>query len=75
MSKKNLDRKGRFRNKIVSVRMSEEEATFIYNDKKGKYFVLYTNYLLKNEMEFYSKMKIAIHRPLYEDGKSRLVRV
>lgn len=29
MSKKNLDRKGRFRNKIVSVRMSEEEAKLL----------------------------------------------
>ena len=38
-------------------------------------FGVSTDPLLKEEMEFYSKMKIAIHRPLYEDGKSRLVRV
>ena len=60
---------------ISKLNPDEGRIAFIYNDKKGKYFVLYTNYLLKNEMEFYSKMKIAIHRPLYEDGKSRLVRV
>ena len=60
---------------ISKLNPDEGRIAFIYNDKKGKYFVLYTNYLLKEEMEFYSKMKIAIHRPLYEDGKSRLVRV
>ena len=60
---------------ISKLNPDEGRIAFIYNDKKGKYFVLYTNYLLKDEMEFYSKMKIAIHRPLYEDGKSRLVRV
>ena len=53
----------------------EGRIAFIYNDKKGKYFVLYANYLLKNEMEFYSKIKNSIHRPLFEDGRSRLVRV
>ncbi len=47
---------------------------FIYQ-LKNKYFVLYTDYLLKNELDFYSKIKNSIHKPLYEDGKSRLTRV
>ena len=41
---------------ISKLNPDEGRIAFIYNDKKGKYFVLYTNYLLKNEMEFYSKM-------------------
>lgn len=64
MSKKNLDRKGRFRNKIVSVRMSEEEAKlldrrvllsgltkqdYIINSILGKEIVVYGNpYVFKN---------------------------
>ena len=57
MSKKNLDRKGRFRNKIVSVRMSEEEAKldrrvllsgltkqdYIINSILGKEIAVYGN--------------------------------
>lgn len=64
MSKKNLDRKGRFRNKIVSVRMSEEEAKlldrrvllsgltkqdYIINSILGKEIAVYGNpYVFKN---------------------------
>ena len=41
----------------------------------NKYLVIYADYLLKDELDFYTKLKCAIHKPLYEDGKSRLVRV
>lgn len=47
---------------------------FIYNDK-NKYFVMYADYLIANEEEFIKKIKASIHKPLYEDGKSKLVRV
>ena len=47
---------------------------FIYPDRDN-YFVMYADYLLENEMEFMAKMRQAIKRSVYEDGKSRIVRV
>jgi len=47
---------------------------FIYQDRDN-YFVIYADYLLENELDFVTKMKKAIKRSVYEDGKARLVRV
>lgn len=47
---------------------------YIYKDIDN-YFVIYADYLLEKEAEFMSKMNAAIKRSVYEDGKSRIVRV
>lgn len=47
---------------------------YIYQDRDN-YFVIYADYLLNKEEEFANKMRNAIKRSAYEDGKSRIVRV
>ncbi|MBQ6840703.1 MAG: hypothetical protein IJO63_01120 [Bacilli bacterium] len=46
----------------------------IYQDRDN-YFVIYADYLLDNEDDFYAKLKASIKRSVYEDGKARIVRV
>lgn len=62
---------------IKSLNKLEKEKgrlAFIYQDRDN-YFVIYADYLLANELDFVAKMKNAIKRSVYEDGKSRIVRV
>lgn len=47
---------------------------FVYQDRDN-YFVIYADYLLDNESDFYERMKASIKRSVYEDGKQRIVRV
>ncbi len=47
---------------------------YFYQDRDN-YLVLYADYLVKNEAAFREKMRNAIKRSVYEDGKSRIVRV
>lgn len=47
---------------------------YFYHDRDN-YLVLYADYLVKNEEAFKEKMRNAIKRSVYEDGKSRIVRV
>lgn len=53
---------------------SKGRLAFIYPDRDN-YFVIYADYLLKNELDFYTKMKESIKRSAYEDGRSKIVRV
>ncbi|MGN1379652.1 MAG: hypothetical protein ACI4XR_04610 [Bacilli bacterium] len=59
---------------IYKVDQNKGRIALIYQ-LDNKYLVIYADYLLKDELDFYAKLKCAIHKPLYEDGKSRLVRV
>jgi len=47
---------------------------YIHQDRDN-YFVIYADYLLDKEEDFMNKMNNAIKRSVYEDGKSRIVRV
>lgn len=61
---------------IKSISKEDKEKgriAFIYK-LNNKYFVLYADYDIKDD-NFYEKIKCSFHKPLYEDGKSRLVRV
>lgn len=47
---------------------------YIYPDHDN-YFVMYADILAEKEKEFMAKMQNAIQRSVYEDGKSKIVRV
>jgi len=47
---------------------------FVYKEKDN-YLVLYCDYLLKDELDFYAKIKSAIRAVKYEDGRNSLTRV
>ena len=57
-------------------KMDKEKGrlAYIYQDRDN-YFIIYADYLLENELDFVNKMKNAIRRSVYEDGKSKIVRV
>lgn len=47
---------------------------YIYHEGKN-YFILYADFLIDNEIIFSKKMKKALRRSVYEDTKSKLIRI
>lgn len=59
---------------ISKINKEMGRLAFVHKDIDN-YLVIYADYLLANELEFVAKMRKAIRRSTYEDGKSRIVRV
>ena len=59
---------------LNKVAKEKGRLAYVYQDRDN-YFVIYADYLLEKELDFVTKMRGAIKRSVYEDGKSRLVRV